>query len=333
MENSKVKWISWKSFFVCIVMVPVLLIPYFFKGPRALLPMHLVIVISSYIALAQTWNILSGLTGMFSLGHAAFYGLGGYGVAVAMVKLQFSPWFGLMMGILLAAFFGMMIGFISSRLTGFFFTISTIALSQVIHTVALQWAPVTNGVNGLKIFRPIIPRIYFFYAAIMMAVIVSTFFFCLRRSRTGSMFVAIRENAHLARSLGVNIIMYKTISSVLSASIAAVVGAFMIYYIQVASPSDLSAIVSDKIIMVTIIGGMGYAWGPVLGSVLILFEEIIRGTLGSRYAPLATALYGVVLIAFMLFRPNGIVSINLKRSFKMAIAALTPQKPAANEGK
>jgi branched-chain amino acid transport system permease protein len=108
--------------------------------------------------------------------------------------------------------------------------------------------------------------------------------------------------------------------------IASVVGSFITYYIQVVDPNYLSPIISEKIIMVTIIGGMGYAWGPIFGSVLILLEEFIRGTLGARYAPLATTLYGIILIVFMLFRPNGIVSINLKRSFGMAIAALMPSK-------
>jgi branched-chain amino acid transport system permease protein len=169
----------------------------------------------------------------------------------------------------------------------------------------------------------------FFYAAIAMAAAVSIFFAFLRRSRTGSMFVAIRENVHLARSLGVNVVRYKTVSSVIAAMIASVVGSFITYYIQVVDPNYLSPIISEKIIMVTIIGGMGYAWGPVFGSVLILLEEFIRGTLGARYAPLAATLYGVILIVFMLFRPNGIVSINLKRSFAMGAAALTPSKNIA----
>jgi branched-chain amino acid transport system permease protein len=327
-EIDKMKWISPKSIAVCVVMIPVLLIPFFYKGGAALLPMHLVIMVSSYIALAQTWNILSGLTGMFSLGHAAFYGLGGYALAVAMVKLGLNPLIGMAAGIVLSAFFGLLLGAISSRLTGFFFTISTIALAQVIRTVAMQWTAVTNSITGLKIFRPVVSRMMFFYVAIALAVSVSMFFVYLRRSRMGSMFVAIRENVHLARSLGVNVVRYKTISSVITAMIAAVVGSFITYYIQVVDPNYLSPLVSDKIIMVTIIGGMGNVWGPIFGSVLILLEESIRGTLGARYAPLATALYGVILIVFMLFRPKGIVSINLKRSFQMAIAALTPEKTA-----
>ena len=330
MQSAKTKWIGdWitpKNILVCALIVPVLLIPFFYKGGAALLPMHLVIMVASYIVLAQTWNILSGLTGMFSLGHATFYGLGGYALAVAMIKLKLNPLVGLAAGIVLSAFFGLLLGAISSRLTGFFFTISTIALAQVIRTIAMQWTPITNSITGLKIFRPAVPRMVFFYAAIAMAIAVSIFFAYLRRSRMGSMFVAIRENIHLARSLGVDVVRYKTISSVIAAMIASVVGSFITYYIQVVDPNYLSPIISEKIIMVTIIGGMGYAWGPIFGSVLILLEEFIRGTLGARYAPLATTLYGVILIVLMLFKPNGIVSINLKRSFGMAAAALMPQK-------
>jgi branched-chain amino acid transport system permease protein len=313
-------------------MIPVLLIPYLYKGGAAMLPMHLVIMVSSYIALAQTWNILSGLAGMFSLGHATFYGLGGYAMAIGMMKFNVHPFVGFVAGIALSAAFGLLLGAISSKLTGFYFTMSTIALLQVLHTVAIQWAPMTNSINGVKIIRPIVPRVVFFYTAIAMAAAVSLFFVYLRRSRMGSMFVAIRENVHLARSLGVNIVRYKTTASVIAASIAAVVGAFITYYVQVVDPTYMSALVSQRLIMVTIIGGVGHAWGPVLGSVLILLEEFIRGSFGARYAPLATALFGLILIVCMLWKPDGIVSIRLRRSFDMARAALTPQK-SAPEGK
>ena len=261
MQSAKTEWIgdriTPKNILVCVLIVPVLLLPFFYKGGAALLPLPLVIMVASYIVLAQTWNILSGLTGMFSLGHATFYGLGGYALAVAMIKLKLNPLVGLAAGIVLSAFFGLLLGAISSRLTGFFFTISTIALAQVIRTIAMQWTPITNSITGLKIFRPVVPRMMFFYAAIAMAVGVSLFFAYLRRSRIGSMFVAIRENIHLARSLGVDVVRYKTISSVIAAMIASVVGSFITYYIQVVDPNYLSPIISEKIIMVTIIGGMG----------------------------------------------------------------------------
>jgi branched-chain amino acid transport system permease protein len=307
-------------------MIPVLLIPFLYKGGARLLPMHLVIMVACYITLAQSWNVLSGLTGMFSLGHASFYGLGGYALAVAMMKFKLHPLVGLAIGIVLAAAFGLLIGMISSKLTGFYFTMSTIALAQVLHTIAIQWTSMTNSINGVKIFRPIVPRIVFFYTAIAMAVAVSIFFVYLRRSRVGSMFVAIRENANLARSLGVNVIKYKTLSSVIAASIAAVVGSFSAYYVQVVDTTYLSTLISQKVIMVTIIGGLGHAWGPIFGAVLILIEETVRGKLGARYAPLATATYGIILIVFMIWKPNGIVSINLKRSFNAALSALTPTK-------
>jgi branched-chain amino acid transport system permease protein len=307
-----------------LFMMPVLALPIFNRNGVMMLSMHYVIMIAVYIAMAQSWNILSGLTGMFSLGHSTFYAIGGYALASGIYLFKLSPAVGVLIGIILSAVFGFVLGIISSRLTGFFFTMSTIALSQVARTFALQMPDITNGVNGISIMRPPIPCTVFFYTAIGLAMISTGFFVWMRRSRMGSLFVSIRENTQLARSLGVNIVKYKTIASVIASVMASVTGSFIAYYIQVVDPSYLNSSIANKIVMVTIIGGVGNAWGPVFGSVLILLEEVIRGTMGSNYAPLATALYGVILIFFILFKSDGIVSMNLKSSISLALKALKP---------
>lgn len=297
--------------------VLILLIPVFDVDGSMQLIMHLVIMVSVYILLAQSWNILGGLTGLFSLGHAAFYGIGGYCIGIFMMKLGFHPLIGLLAGIILGSLFAMILGAISSRLAGLFFTISTIALGETFKAIVAQWTKITNSTNGLPIIRDSIPKEVFFYGAIALAVAGSIFFLYIRHSRFGTMFVAIRENQNLSKALGVSTTKYKTWSSVISAVMAIIAGAFIAYYIQVVDPNYLSGAVSNRIIMIVIIGGIGTVWGPILGSVIVLLEEIMRGTLGADYAPLTIVFYSVILIIIILIRPKGMVSIHISKTFKM----------------
>lgn len=313
-NNINTKKNNASTIILAVILVILFLIPVLNINGAMALAMHLGIMTFTYILISQSWNVLAGLCGLFSLGHAAFYGLGGYCMGIFMMKLGLNPIIGLIAGILCACIFAVVLGAISSKLSGFFFTMSTIALGEVLKTAASQMISITNGSIGLAIPRPSIPRPVFYYIAFALAIAGTVFVIQLRKSRIGSMFVAIRENENLSKALGVNTNFYKTLAAVISAIMAAIGGAFMAYYIQVVDVSYLSSNISNKVVIVSIVGGIGNAFGPVFGSLVILLEELIRGKMGSDFAPLATALYSIILIAMIMIKPNGIVSINLKKS-------------------
>ncbi len=310
-------------FFVALILAFILM-PVIIKGDAGLLPMHLTIVVAVYVVLGVSWNLMAGITGLFSLGHAAFYGLGAYSVGVAVNKFRLPPLFGVMVGVAICILFALIIGAVSSKLSGFYFTMATIALSEVIKTIAIQWVSITNSNNGLAVKRSSIPRPVFYYSAILFAIAALLIFYLIRRSRIGSMFVSIRENSNLAQTLGVSVTKYKTLSTIISAVIASLAGSFMAYYTQVVEPNYLSSVVSNKILIVVIIGGMGSLFGPLLGSIVILLEELMRGIIGADFAPVTIILYSVILIVFILIKPTGIIGLRFSASLKNLMKATKP---------
>jgi len=192
---------------------------------------------------------------------------------------------------------------------------STLALSEVLRTVAIQWSSITNSITGVSISRPIIPRYVFLYIAIAMAVLAHIFFRYIRKTPLGSLFVSVRENENLAKALGVKSTDIKTIAVVISSGLAALAGSFMAYYIHVVDITYLSFSISEKILIMVILGGIGTIWGPVLGSIIILFEELIRGVIGADFAPITIILYSIILIVVILLQPHGLSSINFNNVF------------------
>ena len=307
MENTSKKSRNRQLIIAAIIIIFACLLP---AMTDSRLVLHYVIMMCVYICLGQAWNILGGLTDLFSLGNATFYGIGAYAVSVGMNMGGLSFPVCIIIGVLINVAFGFILGLVSGRLSGFFFVMATLAFGQVVKTIALQWSDITGGSNGQSIIRPEIARSTFLYVIVALAVVYTAIFIFVRKSRTGSMLVAIRENTNLAKSLGVNVLKYKTISAIISAVMSSLIGSFICYYVVSVDPtSNLNSSISTMIVMVVIVGGIGTAWGPVIGSSMILLEQVIRGNMGSTYAPLTNIIFGIILIAFMLYCPSGVMGI------------------------
>lgn len=311
MENISKKSRNMQLIIAAIIIVFVCMLPVISDSRLVL---HYVIMMCVYICLGQAWNILGGLTDLFSLGNATFYGIGAYSVSVGMNMAGLSFPVCILVGVIINFLLGFVLGMVSGRLSGFFFVMATLAIQQVVKTVALQWSDITGGSNGQAITRPDIDRGVFLYVILAMAVAYSVIFIFIRKSRTGSMLVSIRENTNLAKSLGVNVLKYKTISSIISAVMTSLVGSYICYYVVSVDPtSNLNSSISTMIVMVVIVGGIGTVWGPVIGSSMILLEQVIRGNMGSTYAPLTNIIFGVLLIVFMLFCAGGVMGLIEKK--------------------
>ena len=276
-----------------------------------------------FVYLANSFNILSGLTGLFSLGHAAFFGIGAYGIAL-MLSTFYNPQLGivgsyivgLLLGIVLGAILGLIVAWIATKLKGLVFSMATLALCEVLRNFALQWTSITGGTLGRVIPKELsVSAKTSYYMILVLCAFGFLITFLLKNSKPGRMFMAIRENEELAASLGVNIKKWIYVSVVISAILAVLGGAYYPFYVSHVEPTGTFAYsVTMSIIIVCVAGGSGTVFGPLLGGIIVLINETARAVLTSAssgstaFASIAGILYGVVLLLIIQFLPGGMAS-------------------------
>jgi len=288
---------------------------------------HVLILVLLYIALGSAWNILGGFAGQLSLGHAAFFGIGAYTAAVIASKTSLSPWLAMILGPIVVLPIALIVGWICFRLRGPYFTLSTIAVGEVVRLVALNWNNLTGGAVGVVI-RPSLfsgtSKLPYYYIVLVIA--VSSVLLCsvLSRRKLGYYLMAIREDEETGESIGIDTTRYKLIALALSASLTAVVGAFYSNYFLFVDPTIvLPLALSVEIVLMAIIGGLGTVAGPILGAILLkLSSELFR----NEFAQANLLIYGVLLIVVILFMPGGLIG-GVRRIMKME--ARNPRRVSA----
>lgn len=287
--------------------------PYLFQTRYA---QHVLVLILLYVTLGSAWNILGGFAGQLSLGHAAFFGIGAYSAAIIASGSKLSPWWGLIVGPLVALPVAMIVGWICFRLRGPYFTLATIAVGEMVRLVALNWRDLTGGAVGIVIHPSIFSgtsKIPYYYVILIIA--ASTVAICWRISRRklGYFLMAIREDEETAESIGIDTTRYKLTALALSAAITSLAGAFYANYFLFVEPTVvLPLALSVEIVLMAIIGGLGTVWGPVLGAVLLkLSSELFR----NYFEQANLLIYGALLIAVILFMPDGLIG-GFKKLFK-----------------
>ena len=274
---------------------------------------------------AGTWNIAGGYAGQISLGHSAFFGLGAYAAALCGVRWNISPWYGLAIGAALATAAGSVIGFLSNRLRGPYFVIATIAVSQVLLIGASRWRGFTAGSEGIPVpFRPgfwtlgIADKRIWVWILLVLALVVYLSQLYLERSLRVYQLAAVREDEDAALSLGVAARRLKVVAIAVSAAFTAVCGALWAQYVGFVDPLYVFSIdLSVRFSLAAIIGGLGTALGPFLGSVLVTTVETwLRaqfGGLGSNLVGLYLILYGTALILMVRYAPQGLMGLFYRR--------------------
>jgi len=288
---------------------------------------HVLILVLLYIALGSAWNILGGFAGQLSLGHAAFFGIGAYTAAVIASKTSLSPWLAMILGPIVVLPIALIVGWICFRLRGPYFTLSAIAVGEVVRLVALNWNNLTGGAVGVVI-RPSLfsgtSKLPYYYIVLVIA--VSSVLLCsvLSRRKLGYYLMAIREDEETGESIGIDTTRYKLIALALSASLTAVVGAFYSNYFLFVDPTIvLPLALSVEIVLMAIIGGLGTVAGPILGAILLkLSSELFR----NEFAQANLLIYGVLLIVVILFMPGGLIG-GVRRIMKME--ARNPRRVSA----
>jgi len=296
------------SFYLGLVALLALL-PFLGLGDFVL---HILIITLLYAFMGQAWNILGGFCGQFSVGHAAFFGVGAYAITILFNHFQIHPYWGIPVGVMVAILLSLVIGFISLQLQGIFFSMATVALVEILRTFTLYFRDITYGPLGMTLPNSFsLKKVEYFYIVLGLLIFSYLVAAWVRKSKYGTFMVAIRENESRARSLGIETPRIKVLSAVISAALTALAGSFYALYVLLIEPAvGFSFLVSIKIIIVVIIAGIGTLVGPLLGAfVAIIPDELIRSWLGGMYAGIAGIIYGSVLVIVVKLQPQGILHL------------------------
>jgi branched-chain amino acid transport system permease protein len=283
---------------VAVVVVPPFLGGYF---------QHVLILIMMWITMATAWNLLGGYCGQVSFGHAVFFGLGAYGGGLLYLHWDISPWWGMIVGPLLAVIIGIPIGLITFRLRGAYFALAMLALGETFRIVFTNWEPVTAGAVGIITSRTWgAAKLPYYYIALAIAALSIYVAYYLVRSKYGYYFVSIREDQDAAEGLGIPTTRYKLYALIPSAFFTGLAGAVFMNYIAYIEPHlvfNLSAI-SIMMILAVMMGGAGTLWGPVLGAAIYtILSEALRAAIG----PISYLVFPIIACLLIMFLPDGII--------------------------
>ena len=268
--------------------------------------------------------LLAGFTGLFSLGHAAFLGVGAYTQAVLTNAGVPFP-IALIGAGTLAAAVGFVVGLPALRVKGIYLGMATLSFGFIVEEVLARWESVTGGNAGLHVKAPqmmgwkLDTGTEFYFLCLVVTVLATLGIVNLLRAPTGRAFVAIRDSEVSAQSMGIHLAHYKTLSFALSAGLAGLAGALYAHKLQFISPDQFNILQSIDLLLMIVIGGVGSVHGAFLGAIFLitmpqviaLFKDYLPPVLGQ--APgLQGLIYGVVLVAFVLFEPMGLYGRWLK---------------------
>ena len=254
---------------------------------------------------ACAFNLLLGFGGMLSFGHAAYFGFAAYTTGWLVTAQGWSSLAAIGVGVVAATLMGLVIGLIAIRRSGIYFAMITLALAQVVYFICVQ-APFTGGENGLQG----VPRgdllglslrsdtvMYYFVLAMLVAVVL--FIGRIVQSPFGQVLKAIRENEPRAISLGYNVNRYKLLVFVLSSALAGLAGSLKSLVLGFAALSDVLQATSGEVILMTLLGGVGTFFGPILGAgIVITLQDLLSDKVGSWVTVIIGAIFVVCVLAF-----------------------------------
>jgi branched-chain amino acid transport system permease protein len=310
MINRKVKWVLWGVMLILLTFYPKLVGPYF---------TNVFIHFAIFALYAVSFNLLLGYTGLFSFGHAMYFGTGGFATALALIHIKgCSLLVALFMGFFASAILALVLCPIVSRVSGTAFAMLHLAFSMLIYTLALKVRKITNGEDGVSGF-PIpalnIPGVIsfdmkdttnFYYFAVVVIGISLWLLWFFTKTPFGQLMVSVRDNAKRVAYMGFKVPQTKAVIYAISAGFAGIAGAVLALFQDVIAPDlALGPGTSFQVILITMVGGMGSFFGPIWGSAIFtLLQEFT-----SRYIKEVELLMGVILIVVMLYFPKGFAGV------------------------
>jgi len=283
--------------------------------------MQIFILIILYAYFTSTWNFVGGFAGVLPLGHSAFIGIGAYTSTVLFQTYGISPWFGMLVGGLLAALVGIIIGLPTLKLRGAYFALATIAVGEGLRVLVENVKEVgpfkLNGPSGISL--PLTESAFmnfqfdskapYYYIILIMLLIVLLLTYFMMNSKVGYYLAAGGEEPEAAEALGIKVARYKLIAMLVSCFLAALGGTFYAQLMLYIYPKSILGLdLSFEIAFIALIGGRGTILGPVLGALLLRpVSDLTRIYLGSSLPGLHLVIFGLVLIVVMRYYPKGLV--------------------------
>jgi len=317
--------------------------------------LHVMVLLFLAVIQGEAWNVLGGYTGQYSVGHAAYFGMGAYVTSMLLQFKQIPPWWGVWVAVVLSVVLAVIIGSITFRLRGPYFVLASIAVAEIIRLIALNWKDATNGAEGILLsdipvmkigdwvitdFSSKVPYYYFGLALATLTVIAN---YVVQHSKLGYYFQAIREDQDAAHSLGIPIARYKNYALAISAFFTAVAGSFYGLYVGFVDPGTVLTVdVSVQIVLICIVGGIGTILGPMIGAlVLVPLSEALRSNvlaeglfalgvdptskvglfLRENLAHAHVLIYGILVVVVILFMPEGVLG------FARKLMRRSPRRP------
>jgi branched-chain amino acid transport system permease protein len=277
---------------------------------------HLLVMAIIWGILATSLNLVLGYTGLLSLAHGAFFGMGAYTSALLVTKCDWNFWATIPPAMAVAALAGVVLGVLTLRLEGHYFAISTLSFGIVVSLVLEKWDSLTEGARGVTSIPAPTPIALFglgvlrfesntakYYLAVAILAICLLFVWRLVHSPMGRALEAIRQNELLASCLGIDLVLHKLLAFAISAAMAGLAGVLYSVYITYLNPADAGLWNGFYAVMYIVIGGMGTFWGPLIGTLfLVTLPEFLR-----MFQEFRLLILGVLLILTITFLPDGIV--------------------------
>jgi len=275
------------------------------------------VLLFAFIGVA--WNLMGGYAKQLSLGHAAYFGLGAYTSTILLIRYDVSPWIGMLAGGIVAMLASLPIGALCFRLRGPYFAIATIATAQVLMLLFLKFRDFAWGAEGTTMPNlgdaPLMMQFdgkapYYYVVLVLLAVGLAITYW-IERSWMGYYLVAVGEDEDAAEAIGVDALQIKRNIYLVSAFLTALAGTFYVQYIYFIDPNTaFSFNVSVEAALVSIVGGIGTLWGPVIGTVLLEgTSALLQSWLGGGHGGVQLTVYSLILIAVILYRPAGLIGI------------------------
>ena len=304
-----------KLILVSAVLLLAVLFPYI--APYTALASEILI----FALFAMAYDLTLGYAGMLSFGHAAFFGIGAYSTGIVLKNLYPSVPLALLVGVTLSSLAGFIIGFLSIRRRGIYFTMVTLAFAQMFYFIAFKWTGLTGGDDGLqRVPRPWLgplnlqSQMVFYYFLLFSVILSAMILIRVVNSPFGKTLQAQRENRNRAMSIGYDVDRFKLTAFIISAFFSGLAGGFYALLLNFVPLSSLHWTNSGEVVVMTITGGLGTLFGPVLGAVgVILLRDII-----SNYTESWTFIMGILFMAVVLGFRSGLIGI-LRTKLRLTI--------------
>jgi len=271
--------------------------------------LHMANISMMFAILTISLNVLSGFTGLMSVGHIAFFGIGAYTAAILTAKCGMPILLGFIAAGVVSALFSLLLGLPTMRLKGMYFSVATMAFGEIIYQIIKNVEPLTGGTKGITKIPAI--EIFgvsfksyknFYYLMLLGLVLVIILTNNLKNSRPGRAMLAIRANDIAAEAMGVNVVTYKLVAFMTSAFFAGIAGAFYSHEMRYISPETFASVESSALLAMMVVGGIGSIPGAIVGgAALTILPEVLR-----FIGEFRLVLYGAAVVAIIIFAPQGL---------------------------